>query len=291
MGNEDGSIQVVFNGEIYNFQQLRDELLAKGHRFRTRSDTEVLVHLYEEQGEELVTRSARHVRVRDLGRPAAATGAGARSGGPEAALHLSMTEKLLFGSELKAILAHPNVDRTIDAAAVDDYLAFGMIPGQRAIFRKVRKLPPGHVLTVAPDRSTRAAAVLASPGRSASTALEQWQEALESKLVETVKAHQIADVPVGAFLSGGLDSSAMVAIQSAQSGAPVQTFSIGFQEAPFSELPYARQVADSTEHTYRTDCHARGRRRAGRPGALLRRTVCRLVGHSHAGGRAPRPAA
>ena len=205
MGNEDGSVQVVFNGEIYNFQQLRDELLAKGHRFQTRSDTEVLVHLYEEVGEELVTRlrgmfafaiwdatRRRLMLARD------------RVGLKPLYIYRD-DEKLLFGSELKAILAHPNVDRTIDPMAVEDYLAFGMIPGQRAIFRKVRKLRPGHVLTVAPDAPDQ------SPRRywrfqvepDYTTTLEQWQEALEAKIVETVQAHRIADVPVGAFLMAG----------------------------------------------------------------------------------------
>ncbi|MHB8974338.1 MAG: asparagine synthase (glutamine-hydrolyzing) [Pirellulaceae bacterium] len=253
MGNEDDSIQVVFNGEIYNFQQLRDELIAKGHRFRTRSDTEVLVHLYEELGEELVTRlrgmfafaiwDARRRRLM-LARD--------RIGLKPLYIYHD-NEKLLFGSELKAILAHPNVDRTIDPLAVEDYLAFGMIPGQRAIFRKVGKLPPAHVLTVESDSFDR------SPRRywqfqiepDHTTTLKQWQEALEAKIVETVQAHRIADVPVGAFLSGGLDSSVMVATQSAQSDSPVQTFSIGFKEARFSELPYARQVAEQyrTKHT------------------------------------------
>lgn len=252
MGNEDGSIQVVFNGEIYNYLQLRDELLAKGHIFQTRSDTEVLVHLYEEEGEELVARlrgmfafaiwDARRRRLM-LARDRV---------GLKPLYVYRDDEKLLFGSELKAILAHPNVDRAIDPLAIEDYFAFGMIPGQRAIFRKVCKLPPGHILTVTADSLMR------SPQRywqlriepDHTTSLAQWQEALEAKIVETVRAHQIADVPVGAFLSGGLDSSVMVATQSGLSNVPVQTFSIGFREARFSELPYARQVADQyrTQH-------------------------------------------
>lgn len=253
MGNEDGSVQVVFNGEIYNFQKLREELLAKGHRFRTRSDTEVLVHLYEEEGEELVTR------LRGMfafaiwdGRRRRLVLARDRVGLKPLYVYRDH-EKLVFGSELKAILAHPNIDRTVDPAAVEDYLTFGMIPGERAIFRKVRKLPPAHVLTVQADNFHR------SPRRywqfriepDHSRTLEEWQEVLEAKIVETVEAHRIADVPVGAFLSGGLDSSVMVATQSGLSDTPVETFSIGFREAAFSELPYARQVARQfgTTHT------------------------------------------
>jgi len=253
LGNEDGSIQVVFNGEIYNFQRLRSELESKGHRFRTRSDTEVLVHLYEEEGEELVGR------LRGMF-------AFAIWDGPRRRLVLARdriglkplyiyrdAEKLLFGSELKAILAHPQVDRRIDPAAVEDYLAFGMVPGSRAIFRRAEKLPPAHVVTVDADSLDH------SPRRywqfhiesDPEPTLDEWQEALEAKIVETVRAHQIADVPVGAFLSGGLDSSVMVATQSALSNVPVETFSIGFREAGFSELPYARQVAEQfgTDHT------------------------------------------
>src|SRR5947209_88665 len=148
IGNEDGTVQVVFNGEIYNFQELRGGLLARGHRFRTRSDTEVLVHLYEELGEGLVERlrgmfafalwdraNRRLVLARD------------RLGIKPLYLYRD-GEKLLFGSELKAILAHPGVGRTVDPAALEDYLAFGMVPGARAIFKHVEKLPPAHALLV-----------------------------------------------------------------------------------------------------------------------------------------------
>ncbi len=253
MGNEDGSVQVVFNGEIYNFQALRSELEAKGHRFRTRSDTEVLVHLYEDEGEELVSRlrgmfafaiwdqaKKRLMLARD------------RIGLKPLYVYRD-AEKLIFGSELKAILAHPNVDRAVDPAAIEDYLTFGMVLGERSVFGRVRKLPPAHVVTV------EAGSLDQTPRRywrfkietDHNRTLDQWQEELEAKIEETVAAHQIADVPVGAFLSGGLDSSAMVAVQSGLSETPVETFSIGFREADFSELPHARQVAErfKTKHT------------------------------------------
>jgi asparagine synthase (glutamine-hydrolysing) len=255
MGNEDGSVQVVFNGEIYNFQQLRDELVAKGHTFRTRSDTEVLVHLYEEEGEDLVKRlrgmfafalwdqrKRRLLLARD------------RIGIKPLYIYRD-AEKLLFGSELKAILAHPNVDRTIDCEAVEDYLAFGIVPGRRAIFRKAEKLQPAHVLSVT------AATLEQTPrrywkyeaGAGEQKTTRQWCEAVESKIAETVKAHQIADVPVGAFLSGGLDSSAIVETASGMNADAIKTFSIGFREERFSELPFARQVAEQfgCEHTER----------------------------------------
>src|SRR5437867_7818200 len=147
IGNEDGSVQVVFNGEIYNFLDLRAGLEARGHRFRTRSDTEVLVHLYEEEGERLVERlrgmfafalwdrrQRRLVLARD------------RLGIKPLYLYRD-AEKLLFGSELKAILAHPAVARELDPAALEDYLTYGFVPGPRTIFRGCQKLPPAHVLT------------------------------------------------------------------------------------------------------------------------------------------------
>jgi asparagine synthase (glutamine-hydrolysing) len=256
MGNEDGSVQVVFNGEIYNYPRLREELQAKGHQLRTRSDTEVLVHLYEDDGEDLVLRLRgmfafalwdRRRRQLLLARDRV---------GLKPLYVYRDAEKLVFGSELKAILAHPDVDRTLDPMAVEDYLALGMIPGERSIFRAVRKLPPAHVVTLRADDLGR------NPRRywqfhietDSKPSLAQWQEALQAKITETVKAHQIADVPVGAFLSGGLDSSVMVATQAGLSETPVQTFSIGFHEAGFSELPYARQVAEQygTQHTEET---------------------------------------
>ncbi len=254
IGNEDGSIQVIFNGEIYNYQALRAELESKGHRFQTHSDTEVLVHLYEEMGERLVERlrgmfafalwdrkRRRLVLARD------------RLGIKPLYIYRD-AEKLLFGSELKAILAYPGLRREVDPEGLEDFLAFGMVAGARTIFRGIRKLPPATVLVVEPDRwsneprSYWRLRIEPDPRPSA----EEWQEAIRAKLDETVRLHLIADVPVGAFLSGGIDSSVIVACASAAGCRPektgpadsrLQTFSMGFAEEAFSELPYARQVA------------------------------------------------
>jgi asparagine synthase (glutamine-hydrolysing) len=246
IGNEDGSIQVVFNGEIYNFQELRAELEARGHRFRTRSDTEVLVHLYEEKGEQLVERlrgmfafalwdqrQRRLLLARD------------RLGIKPLYFYRDVN-KLLFASELKAILVHPQVKRVIDPSALEAYLAFGMVPGTPSIFQMIEKLPPAHVLIADSQRLDR------MPRRYWQLRLEpdhkpsalQWQEVIRAKVAETVRLHLIADVPVGAFLSGGMDSSVMVATAAPLHHEPLQTFSIGFHEKGFSELPYARQVAE-----------------------------------------------
>lgn len=245
LSNEDESIHVVFNGEIYNYQELRRQLETRGHTFRTNSDTEVLVHLYEDYGVDLCT----HLR----GMFAFAIWDARRRELMLARDHLGQKplyvyrdrEKLLFGSELKAILAHPNVDRTIDPLAVEDFLTFGFIPGQHSIFRCVAKLPAAHRLRVSHTEFH------ASPKRywNLSFAHEEklsadaWKERMDAALKDSVKAHLIADVPVGAFLSGGLDSSSIVAMMSELRSDPVQTFSIGFQEEQFSELPFAREVA------------------------------------------------
>ncbi|MDA1231803.1 MAG: asparagine synthase (glutamine-hydrolyzing) [Planctomycetota bacterium] len=251
LSNEDESIHVVFNGEIYNYQELRRRLESRGHVFRTNSDTEVLVHLYEDHGADLCT----HLR----GMFAFAIWDARRHELLLARDHLGQkplfiyrdNEKLVFGSELKAVLAHPGIDRTIDPAAIEDFLTFGFIPGQRSIFGRVSKLPAAHRLRISCTEFR------ASPQRywqlsfdhEDRSSVDEWKERIDSALHESVKAHLIADVPVGAFLSGGLDSSSVVAMMARVSSEPVRTFSIGFHEEDFSELPFAREVA---RHF---DCH------------------------------------
>ena len=251
MANEDGSVQVVFNGEIYNYPKLRDELVAGGHTLRTSSDTEVLVHLYEDHGAALVEhlrgmfafalwddRKKRLLLARDRI-------------GQKPLYYYRDREKLLFGSEIKAILAFPGVDRSLDQQAIEAYLAFGAIPGELSIFKHIKKLPAGNVLEIEQSnlllgKPKRYWQLNAAPDDSRS--LDDWIDELQAKFSETVEAHRIADVPVGAFLSGGVDSSAMVA-EMAANGADLKTFSIGFEEEGFSELPFARLVAKQ----YKTD--------------------------------------
>jgi asparagine synthase (glutamine-hydrolysing) len=253
IGNEDDTVQVMYNGEIYNYQELRAGLEARGHRFRTQSDTEVIVHLYEEQGEQLVERLRGMFAFALWDRPRRRLVLARDRLGIKPLYLYRDAEKVLFGSELKALLAHPGVPRELDAAAVEEYIAFGMVLGARSIFRRIEKLPPAHVVTLEAGAFARPARrywqLRIAPNESRS--LADWQEAIEAKVQEAVKAHLIADVPVGAFLSGGLDSSAVVACAAGQQGAPLQTFSIGFREEAFSELRYARQVAERyhTQHT------------------------------------------
>lgn len=245
LGNEDGSVQVVFNGEIYNYRELRHQLEGKGHRFATHSDTEVLVHLYEDVGDSLVEqlrgmfafalwdeRKKRMLLARDRV-------------GIKPLYFLRDNEKLLFSSELKGILAYEGVSREIDAGSLEDYLAYGMVSGTRTIFHGIEKLGPGHVLSVEPGKWN-------SPPRrywqlhfssDDTFSEEQWTQAVRAKVEESVQRHLIADVPVGAFLSGGIDSTVVTAMAAQLLNQPILTFSIGFRESQFNELPYARQVA------------------------------------------------
>lgn len=252
IGNEDGRVQVVFNGEIYNYLGLKRELEGKGHRFSTSSDTEVLVHLYEEMGERLVERLRGMFAFAIWDDRRKQLLLGRDHIGQKPLYYYHRGGEFLFGSEIKAILAFDSVDRTLDYEAIEDYLTFGVIPGEKSIFRHIRKLPPAHTLMI--RQQTFDASLLrywrleGEPDESRTEA--DWLKIIDEKLQETVKAHQIADVPVGAFLSGGLDSSTIVASMQQEIGQPLKTFSIGFEDQRFSELPYARKVSNhlETEH-------------------------------------------
>jgi len=253
IGNEDGSIQVVFNGEIYNFRELRRELECQGHSFRTDSDTEVIVHLYEEHGDECIERLRGMFAIALFdGRRHRVLLARDRVGIKP--LYLSLNhERLVFSSELKSVLACGDISRELDPSALDEYLAYGMVPRERCIFRGIEKLPPGHTLAVdlSDWRISRRRYWQLQFQPDESLTPEDWKAALHAKLAETVRAHLIADVPVGAFLSGGIDSSMVTGLASAALPTPIQTFSIGFREARFNELPAAREISGhfGTEHT------------------------------------------
>jgi asparagine synthase (glutamine-hydrolysing) len=245
LGNEDGSVQVVFNGEIYNYVELRRRLEGRGHRFATASDTEVLVHLYEDEGEDLVHRLrgmfAFAIWDRARGRLVLARD---RLGIKPLYVYRD-DRRLLFGSEVKAILAAADVPRTIDVEALEDYLAFGMVPGSRSIFSRIEKVLPAHVLVARPDaldgRPRRYWGLRIEPDDRPSA--EDWCEAVRAKVEEAVRLHMVADVPVGALLSGGIDSGVVVASAAGLARGPLRTFSMGFAEASHNELPHARRVA------------------------------------------------
>ncbi len=256
LGNEDGSVVTVFNGEIYNFRDLRAELESRGHQFRTKTDTEVLVHGYEEWGEHL----PEHLRgmfafaIWDRGRRRLLL---ARDRLGIKPLHYSTIggRGVAFGSEVKAVVEHPDVSRAWRRDAVDAYLALQYVPTPMTIFSDVHKLPPAHVL-VAEDGQVRLRRYwsLTFPGDGDAWREEEYLERLDSLLHEAVKIRLISDVPLGAFLSGGIDSSAVVAAMVATSDAPVLTTSVGFDEQDYDEVQHARDVARhlGCEHYSRT---------------------------------------
>jgi asparagine synthase (glutamine-hydrolysing) len=253
LGNEDGTVWVTFNGEIYNFQELRQRLEKAGHRFATHSDTEVIVHAYEQYGVECV-RQFRGMFAFALWDERQRTLFLARDRvGKKPLFHTHAGGQFLFASELQALVQHPAVSRETDLTSIDDYLTYGYIPAPRTIYRGVFKLPPAHWLLLNADsgdtrmerywRLEYAPKLDLHPNEAA--------EGLLEVLTEAVRLRLIADVPVGALLSGGVDSSLVVALMSRLSSQPVRTFSIGFEEQEFNELPFARLVAQR----YATDHH------------------------------------
>jgi len=255
MSNEDGRVWVSFNGEIYNYPELRPQLEARGHRFSTNSDTEVILHLYEERGARCVD-DLRGMFAFALWDERTQTLLLARDRvGKKPLFYGRFGAVLVFASELQALVTHPAVETRVDTAALDEYLTYGYIPAPRTIFSDVFKLPPAHVLSVRPG----AGPDLPAPQRywelpyTPKLALSEGdaREGLLSVLDEAVRLRQIADVPIGALLSGGIDSSVIVALMSRSSPGPVKTFSIGFEEQRYNELPFARAVAER----YGTDHH------------------------------------
>ena len=253
IGNEDGSIQIVFNGEIYNFESLRDRLINNGHSFKTNSDTETLVHLYEEYGEDLV----QHLRgmfafaIWDREKKQLLL---ARDHLGQKPLYYALDDnRILFGSEIKAILAHGDVSKSIDLKALEDYLAFGFVPGERSIFSSIKKLEPATTLGLSTEswEPQKKRYWKLEGNTDSDKPLQEWVENISEAFTDSVKAHRIADVPVGSFLSGGLDSSAVTGVLANMDNHPVQTFSIGFEEKKFSELEHAQVVAETfnTKHT------------------------------------------
>jgi asparagine synthase (glutamine-hydrolysing) len=249
--NEDGSVALVYNGEIYNYRGLVDELRSRGHVFRTHCDTEVVVHAWEEWGEASVERFngmfAYALWDRNRGK-----GFLARDRvGIKPLYYAELADgQVLFGSELKALLAHPGLPREIDPEAVEEFFAYGYIGEPRSIFRGVKKLPPGHTLTISVSGKPelrRYWDVLFEP-RNFGPEPELADE-LVYRLRGAVSSHLMSEVPLGAFLSGGVDSSAVVAMMAQVSNGPVNTCSIRFGEADFDESRYAAEVAER----YRTN--------------------------------------
>lgn len=250
ISNEEENIWTVFNGEIYNFLELREELIQKGHRFKTRSDTEVIVHLYEEKGEEFVTslrgmfaialwdnRTQKLLLYRDR--------VGIKP------LHYALKNgTLVFASEIKALLEYPEIGREISLPALSDYLGLLYIPSPKTIYQEIAKLPPGHFLRFSQGEIKVQPYWDFEYQENLRISEADAMDRLRQMLRESVKLHLRSDVPVGAFLSGGMDSSSVVAWMSRENSTPVKTYSIGFRNDEFNELPYAREISKQfgTDH-------------------------------------------
>ena len=248
--NEDGAIAIVFNGEIYNFLELRKYLLKKGHNFKTNTDTEVIVHLYEDLGIECLkklrgmfafaiwdSRKEELLLARDRI-------------GKKPLYYAIVNKKIFFASEIQALYRVPEIKRNIDYSAIDLYISYSCIPSPYTIYKDIKKLPPAHFLCFNKDSAIIDRYWRPDYNKKTRLDYEEAKNELTRLLSESVRLRLISDVPLGAFLSGGTDSSAIVALMSRLTERPVKTFSIGFLNAKYNELPYARQIAQryNTEH-------------------------------------------
>jgi asparagine synthase (glutamine-hydrolysing) len=242
LSNEDGTVWIVFNGEIYNYQELRAFLVTKGHVFRTQSDTEVIVHLYEEEGEACVKKlrgmfgfAIWDERQRKL--MLARDRVGIKP------LYYGVTDRsLVFGSEMKAILADPEIKRELNTPIIDRFLTFDFVPGEETLLRNIYKLPPGSYL-VAKDGKREIKQYWDLDFTTSSLSFEEARAQLLEMLKESVRLHMISDVPVGFLLSGGVDSTAMLSLASQEAGREFSSFTVGFSNSGIDERPYARLAA------------------------------------------------
>lgn len=248
ISNEDGTITVVCNGEIYNFEELREELVAAGHRFRTKSDTEAIVHLYEDYGAECVNRlrGMFGFALWDAGRRRLML---ARDRlGIKPLFYALETDGLFFGSELKSILMGDGIERQINVHALKDLFTVGFVLAPKTLFNRIHRLPPGHYLIYQDGAlSINQYWDLRFPvaeGDAPQMSLDEWAEALRAKLEESVRIHMRSDVPVGAWLSAGIDSSSVVGLMSRVTNHPVQTFSLAFENSKFDEMSGRKTLSD-----------------------------------------------
>jgi asparagine synthase (glutamine-hydrolysing) len=248
---EDGSVVVVLNGEIYNYRELREELRRKGHRLSTQGDTEVIAHLYEEYGSQLVERLDGMFAFALWDRSRERLLVARDRLGKKPLFYAEHDGVLSFASELPALLQDRAIAREMDPDAIDCYLAYGYVPAPLSALRGVRKLPPGHLL------EWRAGTTRIQPWwqldysrKLVGASADEVAELVRAAIRKATRRRMVADVPLGAFLSGGIDSSAVVAAMAEASSRPVQTFSIGFEAAGFDELPHARLISErfGTEH-------------------------------------------
>jgi asparagine synthase (glutamine-hydrolysing) len=244
ISNEDGTIWIVYNGEMYNYPHLRSQLESKGHIFRTNSDTEAIVHLYEEMGERCVEQLSGMFAFALWDEPQQKLLLARDRIGQKPLFYALDGSNFLFGSEIKAILALHRQDPELDPLAMHDYLSLRFISPPRTIFKHIQKLPPAHTLVFQDGQITLRRYWQLSFLEKLTLSETEILEALREQLKRTVESHLLSDVPIGAFLSGGLDSSMIVAVLARDLGLKPETFSIGVEESDFDELPYARIVAE-----------------------------------------------
>jgi len=251
IGNEDGSIWITFNGEIYNFLELRQDLLHRGHVLKTRTDTEVIVHLYEEYGVDCLQHlnGMFALAIWDSSRQRLLL---ARDRlGKKPLVYAVLPDGVVFASEIEALRKHPGISTELDYEALDLYMTMMYIPSPFTIYKAIRKLRPAHYL-LAEKGQVKIERYWDIPyGQKRQVSEDEAVEELRELMTDAVRRRLISDVPLGAFLSGGLDSSAIVALMSGLMREPVKTFSIGFEADDFNELNFARQIAER----YRTDHH------------------------------------
>jgi asparagine synthase (glutamine-hydrolysing) len=254
MSNEDDSLWITFNGEIYNFEELHKRIDATGrHRFKTHCDTEVILHLYEEYGESCLDylRGMFSFAIWDL-RKRELFAARDRFGKKPFFYFQPKKGGFVYASELKALAKHPECPKQVDLSAVRLYLSLQYIPAPKTIYNDVYKLPAAHCLRWSEKEGVKVRKYWQLKYEPVETfSYEEGKRRLRARLEESVRLRMISEVPLGAFLSGGMDSSVTVALMAQQSSQPVKTFSIGFEEEAYSELPYARLVAER----YKTDHH------------------------------------
>jgi asparagine synthase (glutamine-hydrolysing) len=250
MANEDGSVWVTYNGEIYNFQELRETLEAKGHTFRSRTDTEVIVHAYEEYGPDCVQRFNGMFAFALWDRSRRELILARDRLGVKPLYYYLKDGTIVFASEIKAILQVPHLERQVNPQALYHYVGYEFVPAPDTILRHIYKLPPGHYLRYREGKS-ELARYWDVQFQSQAHPRQYYEAKMRDLLTESVRKRLISDVPLGVFLSGGLDSSVVVALMSRCGVEPIQTFSLGYDDPSFSELNYARIIAKQFQTQHR----------------------------------------
>lgn len=244
--NEDGSVWIVFNGEIYNHSSLRKQLITRGHRYQTRSDTETIVHLYEEYGKECV-RHLRGMFAFAVWDARSETFFLARDRlGIKPLYYRLDAQRFIFGSEIKVLLEYPGVTPELNRSVLPEFLAFGYLSSSETFYNGIQKLMPGHTLEIKQNGTTKCEPYwdLTIAPEEESRDDHYYVDTYRGLLEEAVRSHLMSDVPLGVFLSGGLDSSAVAALGTKIKGEPIETFSVGYADHSYSELPFARCVAE-----------------------------------------------